>query len=204
MIKKLVLSAIVLASAVCAFALPAVQSYIGDASGEYVYYQDTTFARPTYVGFLFYNDSQYALRYYAAADAKTKQDEVEVEVLISVNPENEKLEFTGELVVKDGESTLINYMHDLFYDLTARRQKMGEVNGVKDIAKNDFLDVFGGSVVIKYNALIPIFNVKAILNDAGEEQFKVVTVGALKSSQDTSFEDFKGFPKIKLSKRPIN
>ena len=201
MLKKIILSAIVLASAVCVFALPAVQSYIGDASGEYVYYQDTTFARPTYVGFLFYNDSQYALRYYAAADAKTKQDEVEVEVLISVNPENEKLEFTGELVVKDGESTLINYMHDLFYDLTARRQKMGEVNGVKDIAKNDFLDVFGGSVVIKYNALIPIFNVKAILNDAGEEQFKVVTVGALKSSQDTSFEDFKGFPKKLADKK---
>lgn len=176
------------------FALPGVNSYIPDSSGEYVYYQDTTFARPTYAGFLFYNDSQYALRYYAAADAKTKQDEVDIELLISVNPENDKLDFTGELVVKDGESALINYLHDLFYDLTAKRKKAGDIKG-DEVTSNDFYEMFGGSVVIKYNALVPIFNVKSIQNEKGEEQLKLVSVGRLKSSQDTSFEDFKGFPK---------
>ena len=144
MLRKNFFSLVLALSSAAAFALPGVQSYIPDASGEYVYYQDTTFARPTYVGFLYYNEEQYSLRYYAAADAKTKQDEVEIELLISVNPENEKLDFTGELVVKDGDSELINYMHDLFYDLTARRQKMGAVEGAADINKNDFLDVFGG------------------------------------------------------------
>ena len=176
------------------FALPGVNSYIPDQSGEYVYYQDTTFARPTYAGFLFYNDSQYALRYYAAADAKTKQDEVDIELLISINPENEKLDFTGELVVKDGESTLINYMHDLFYDLTAKRKKAGDIKG-DEVTSNDFYEMFGGAVVMKYSSLVPIFNVKSIQNERGEEQLKLVCVGRLKSSQDTSFEDFKGFSK---------
>lgn len=182
------------------FALPGVNSYIPDQSGEYVYYQDTTFARPTYAGFLFYNDSQYALRYYAAADAKTKQDEVDIELLISINPENEKLDFTGELVVKDGESTLINYLHDLFYDLTAKRKKAGDIKG-DEVTSNDFYEMFGGAVVMKFNSLVPIFNVKSIQNDAGEEQLKLVTVGALQDSQDTSFDDFKGFPSKMADKK---
>jgi len=200
-LKKICVIILAFVSTLCVAALPAVNSYIPDASGEYVYYQDTTFARPTYVGFLHYNSSEYALRYYAAADSKTAQDEVEVEVLISINPENEKLEFTGELVVKDGESTLINYMHDLFYDLTAKRKKSGDVAGLTDVTTNEFIDYFGGAVVMKFNSLVPIFNVKSIQNDAGEEQLKLVTVGALQDSQDTSFDDFKGFPSKMADKK---
>ena len=202
--RKILLSALAVFASMAAFAIPGVESYIHDQSGEYVYYQDMTFARPSYAGFLFYNDSEYALRFYAAADAKTKQDETEVEVLISIDPENEKLEFTGELVVKSAEndSEIINYLHDLFYELSERRQKVSDVQGMDDVSKNEYYPIFGGSVVMKYNALVPIFNVRSILSDAGSEQFRLVTAGALKSSSDTSFDDFKGFPeKIKDKKR---
>ena len=55
-----------------AFALPGVESYIPDESGEFIYYSDYSFERTSYIGFMYYNDSTYAIRYYAPMDAAKK------------------------------------------------------------------------------------------------------------------------------------
>ena len=39
------------------FAVPGVESFIPDSSGEYVYYRDYSFERESYVGVLYYDDS---------------------------------------------------------------------------------------------------------------------------------------------------
>ena len=50
------------------FAVPGVESFIPDSSGEYVYYRDYSFERESYVGVLYYDDSSYQIRYYAPAN----------------------------------------------------------------------------------------------------------------------------------------
>jgi len=57
-LKKITLFAAALFAAANLFALP-------DASGEYVYYRDSSFNRESYIGFLYYDDSTYEARYYA-------------------------------------------------------------------------------------------------------------------------------------------
>lgn len=54
---------------------------------------------------------------------------------------------------------------------------------------------FGGSVQIEWNAIIPLFNLESIYseNDA-KKMFYVVTIGRINSTEDKSFENFKGFP----------
>ncbi|MCR5607393.1 MAG: hypothetical protein K6F69_11335 [Treponema sp.] len=184
------------------FAIPGVNHYIKDISGEYVYYQDTTFTKPSYVGFLYYDDNTYAARFYSPA--KDSEAPIEVYILFTIDPNQEKLTFTGEKVIAEveGDSTLINYLHDLCYDLTIRRQRAGDIGKNTDFLMKENYDLFGGSVNMKYNSLIPIFNLKTILNDLGDEQFKILTTGRLTSSADNSFEEFKGFPKeLKDKKR---
>ena len=68
------------------FALPGVDSYLPDTSGEYVYYKDNTFARESYIGFLFYDESAYSARYYAPANTEKMLPEKDVAILLSVNP----------------------------------------------------------------------------------------------------------------------
>lgn len=186
------------------FAIPGVNHYIKDISGEYVYYQDTSFTRPSYVGFLYYDDSTYAARFYSPAEGS--QAPIEVYILFTIDPNQEKLTFTGEKVINEveGDSTLINYLHDLCYDLTIRRQRAGDIGKNTDFLMKENYDLFGGNVIMNYNSLIPIFNLKTILNDLGDEQFKILTIGRLTSSTDNSFEDFYGFPKkLKDKKRKL-
>src|SRR5574344_1707193 len=126
-LKKL--SALLFAFIVTAtvYALPAVTSFVPDTSGEYVYYRDNSFKRPSYIGFIYYDDATYAVRYYAPAVADQALIEKDITLYLSVNKNNEHLEFTGETmkgVTSADDTEIVNYMHDLFYELTARRQKV--------------------------------------------------------------------------------
>ena len=47
------------------FAMPVFESYLPDTSGEYVYYQDRTFDRESYIGIIYYDDDTFGIRYYA-------------------------------------------------------------------------------------------------------------------------------------------
>ena len=47
-------------------------------------------------------------------------------------------------------------------------------------------------VTIVYDVLVPLFNIKKIVGPDGFDLFSVVTFGTLVSSDDKSFDDFKG------------
>ena len=47
------------------FAMPVFSSYLPDTSGEYVYYQDKTFERESYIGIIYYDDETFGIRYYS-------------------------------------------------------------------------------------------------------------------------------------------
>ena len=177
------------------FSIPGVQAYISDFSGEYVYYRDKTFKSDSIVGFLYYDDTTYAARYYAAADKATKTPERDVTIYVSINPDKEHFELTGERIVGATESfedtEVINYLHDLLYEFTERRKKQ-DVVSVDAVKSQQTFDQFGGFVTITYNALIPIFNIQSISSADSTKMFDVITTGILTSSADRSFTDFKG------------
>ncbi len=189
------------------FALPAVSRQIEDASGEYVFYRDNSFTRESYIGFLYYDESTYEARYFAP-QSKTDSGEIlpakNLQILFSVNSAASHFELTGERFVTpplEEDTQIINYIHDLLYDLAARRIKLGALD-FTDYSKSkvDFLsegkivhdnyEQFGGNVTMIFDSIVPIFNLKKIVDYAGNDVFVICTVGRISSSQDKSFSEF--------------
>ena len=192
-----------------AAALPGFTPYIKDVSGEYVYYQDKTFSRESYIGFLYYNDSAYGVRYYAPEDKNAHLAEKSIEILFSIDPAADHVELTGEKIITPitpSDTDLVNYIHDMFYELNSRRIKVGTVlsNDSLYTVDNTFelagmsvpcdFPQFGGSVEIIYDNLVPLFNIKAIVGADGKQLLQTVTTGLLHSSSDKSFSFFRGMP----------
>lgn len=183
-----------------AAALPGFTPYIPDVSGDYVYYEDKTFSRTSYIGFLYYNDSTYAVRYYAPEDTDKKLPSRAIEILFSLDPAADHIELTGERIVGSmtpDNTELINYIHDIFYELNSRRSKTGDVLPSvenKDTCVPEDFPQFGGKVTMCYDYLVPLFNLKKIISDDGSELLQIVTTGALSSSDDASFTAFSGIP----------
>lgn len=201
-VKKIVFAAAALFAAAELFALPGVQCPVPDTSGEYVYYRDNSFNRESYIGFLYYDDSTYEARYYAPATETLA--EKNIDMLFTVDPNKDRLELTGERFVappQQDDIEIVNYIHDLLYELGSRRAKL-EKSVLVDYAKSKvpFMDAgtkvsenydqFGGPVQILYDAAVPIFNLKKIVDYSGRDVFVVATVGQLENSKDKSFAEF--------------
>ncbi len=198
-IRSLLVAIIIICGAlVCnIYALPGFTPFIKDLSGQYVYYKDNTFNRDSYIGIITYDDATYGLRYYAPANldktpvAKSK----DIQLLFTLDITKQYIELTGERIIGNIESDdteIINYLHDIFYEFAARRKKAGQITTVSTI-KEDYAQ-FGGEVNIKFNPLIPLFNIEQITIPDGTEQLKLITTGQLISSQDESFNAFKELP----------
>lgn len=198
----LFLELFLLASA--AFSLPGIKQQISDTSGEYVYYKDSTFQRESYIGFVYYDDETYAARYYAPSqkDSDKSLTEKDITIYFTIDPSKDFLELTGESIanMKDAEDIdIVNYIHDLLYEFTAQRQKISFAENAKkesftSTGKAEILQL-GGEVTIKYNSLVPLFNIESIKDSKNKVIFQIQTTGSLSSSQDKSFASFKGLQK---------
>ena len=199
------------------FGLPGFIPSIPDTSGDFVYYRDNTFQREAYVGFLCYNDSTFCARFYAPANEAEELEEKSVAIYFTIDSQNDHMELTGEKIMgsfsaSDGE--YINYIHDMLYELNARRIKADPIpfeaftkecstKGQKDSfmdrlgfkVVDEFMQ-FGGQVTEIFNPLIPLFNLKKITGADGKDLFYVVAMGRITSSIDTTFTDFKGLDSI--------
>lgn len=180
------------------FAVPGVNQFIPDASGEYVYYKDSTFTRESYIGILVYDDANYKIRYYAPTDTAAKLPEKEMSILVSVNKDSNFWDMTGEFIMTPvlpgtEDADLINYLHDVLYEFSARRNKMEVVDGMNVSSIQDYAQ-FGGSVTIFFDAVIPIFNIRDIIDANGQKVLECICIGKLNSSEDKGFDSFKGFP----------
>ena len=187
-----------------AFSLPGAKQYIPDPSGEYVYYRDRSFKNEAIVGFLFYNESTYAARFYSPADEKNSTPEKDITIYVSVNPESKAgMEFTGEKIqgaTSEQDTEIINYLHDLFYEFTSRRQKEN-LDSCKKINSQQDFHQFGGNVSILFNPYVPIFNIEEIKEANGQSIFSMETAGHLVSSTDESFSLFKGIEGLPKDKK---
>ena len=209
--KKFLFVSVALFASLNLFALPGVQSPVPDTSGEYVYYRDYSFNRESYIGFLYYDDSTYEARYYAPETESLAAKNIDM--LFTVDPNKDRLELTGERFVappQQDDIEIVNYIHDLLYELGTRRAKLQE-SVLVDYAKSkgpfmesgtkvsEDYEQFGGPVQILYDAAVPIFNLKKIVDYSGRDVFVVVTIGQLESSKDKTFADF--VPPKNASKR---
>ena len=217
--KKLILIlSILICTLTAAFALPGFTPYIKDTSGEFVYYRDYSFARESYIGILGYSDSEYQIRYIAPADSVLKLPKKEIALLIKVNPKSNHMEFTGETFLSEMSNNpedidIMNYLHDILYEFSARRIKVSSVSPMdknyvlnKDYINNgitvsDEYVQFGGKVKITYDCLIPLFNLKCIKDSTGKILLECVTIGCLRSNDDKTFETFAPIDLSDLDKK---
>ena len=198
--KKSFLSILFAFTFLSVFAVPGVKQFIPDASGEYVYYKDNTFKRESYIGILVYDDANYKIRYFAPTDEAAKLPEKEMSILVSVNKDSAFWDMTGEYIMTQvlpgtEDADLINYLHDILYEFSARRNKIEVVEAMNVPSTQDYAQ-FGGSVTIFFDAIIPIFNVRDIVDSKGEKVLECVCIGKLTSSEDKGFDSFKGFPQV--------
>lgn len=199
------------------FALPGFTPYLPDNSGDYVFYRDNSFERESYIGFLTYDEETYQMRYYAPTDKTNFLPEKNIQILFTVNPDKNNLELTGEKIISSitpntEDVDIVNYMHDLFYEMSSRRNKADPVTPSEEgyVSNKNFWDnglwinqdfvQFGGQVSLVFDPLIPLFNLKRIVDVEGNDIFSAVTFGTLASSIDSSFDDFKGVTSKKIIK----
>ena len=180
------------------FSLPGVIQKIPDESGVFAYYKDSSFNRESYFGIIFYNESSLGVRYFAP-EIKNQENflpEKDISILFSINPEKDFIELTGERIltsITPEDTNLVNYLHDMIYELNSRRKNAGFIENTKTLTQD--YEQFGGKVQIEFDSLIPIFSIKKISSANGKVLFNLVTTGKLNSSQDKSFSSFKGLPK---------
>lgn len=190
-------------SAPLLYAVPGINQLIPLTSGEYVYYRDSTFSREAVFGIIFYDEATYGMRFYAPA-TKTEAEK-DISVYISINPENPLIEFTGERIVgayAEEDAEIINYLHDIFYEFSSRRQKTfisGYDDATQTIAQE--YEQFGGEVNVNFDAQIPIFNIRSISNKSGKKIIYAETIGKLSSNQDTGFSSYKGILTLPQDKK---
>ena len=195
--KKTFLTVLILTITTTLFSLPGFTPFVYDTAGEYVYYRDYSFERESYIGLLSYDDQTYQIRYYAPVDTATVQPEKNLALLFTVNPESDFFDMTGEKIITDidpygDDVDILNYLHDLLYEFSARRIKIDDLAGSEIFTSQEF-DQFGGKVTMCFDSLIPLFNLKQILGPKNEVLFSCVTFGRILNSEDKSFDNFKGF-----------
>ena len=196
--KKTLLTLIILfCTAAATFALPGFTPFVPDTAGEYVYYRDYSFARESYIGILNYDDTSYQIRYYAPTSRQLSMPEKDIALLFTINPESDFFDMTGEKIISEleyseDELDIINYMHDILYEFSARRIKADPVKALPVYSTQEY-EQFGGKVTICFDSLVPLFNIKNIKNPAtGELLLSCITFGRIINGEDKSFENFKG------------
>ncbi|NLK46791.1 MAG: hypothetical protein GX297_09115 [Treponema sp.] len=170
------------------FAVPGVEPKV-DFPGTFVYYRDYTYEDETYIGFLQYDAGTYALRYFSP---QAKKGAKSIELYITCDTTKDFVEMTGERIVGEISQVdveTLNYLHDLFYELAARRKALSSAFNESVSSKEEYAQ-FGGEVFINFVPYIPIFAVQSILSTDKTELFKLVYIGILNKGNE--FSDFSG------------
>lgn len=177
------------------FALPGINEPLPTANGQYVYYRDYSFNYEAYIGFLQYSKNTYAIRYVAKNPTKGLPI---IELVITLEPENEKLEFTGEKIVQtvtSDDTDVLNYMHDMFYEFAERRQKVDSSTFTNSLQKTEDFAQFGGIVSITYNSIVPLFNLESIVTLDNKFLVQAVKIGQITSQSEAGWSTFANIPK---------
>lgn len=167
-------------------------------SGDYVVYRDWSWEKPTWIGFLYYNDSTWGA---FMKDPSTGSD---VRLLFSTETLDGKLVLTGQNIVSkitQDDVLSVNYLMKLLPVFHAWRNGAASVSASpsKESGRSSLLPpivtldasdaMFGGAVKATFAPEVPVFNMRS-LDGAGDRRVMTLErVGRVKSS-DTEFFSF--------------
>lgn len=190
-------------------AIPGFSPIIADTPGEWVYYEDKTFIRHSYIGILTFDNKTYQVVYYAPQEKKNAPP-LTLTLYFTLDETLPYIKYTGETMetmhTKE-DSTIINYLHDLFFYLQKVRVEGGKVlpqlASSPSSSSNSYwqykgsvtsnIALFGGEISVSFNAFIPLFNIESIEDDIGRVKFCLVSMGRITSNLDKSFTNFPNF-----------
>jgi hypothetical protein len=174
------------------FAIPGIKEYLPTDNGQYIYYRDYSFNYEAYIGFLQYDTHTYAIRYVAK---EPTQGLPIIELIFTVNPNNDKIELTGEKIVQqvtNDDTEVMNYMHDILYELVARRKNENNHDFTTCFTNTEDYPQFGGMVTLKFNPVFPLFNIESITAEDGTILLQSVVIGQITDKTEKGWNTFSG------------
>jgi len=185
-------------------------------SGDYVVYRDYTWDKPTWVGFLYYNDTTYG------AFVITPETGANVSLLFSTEILDGKMVLTGQNIISKitpDDVLAVNYLMRLLPDLYSWRMgpdsaafatKTGVSSGTEAgkaavrspllpslVTQKRNLSSFGGDVSLVFAPEIPLFGLRDISATAGNSSLELVRMGRVQSGGDKEFFAFKPMGDVK-------
>ncbi len=210
--KKGALSLCLIALAsVCLCAEPSAASdafsrYQSPESGEYAVYRDYSWKRPTWVGFLMYDESTYGALLVTPASG------TRVSVLFRVEASGDRMILVGQknlLKPRQEDVPAVNYLMGLLPDMYAWRQaargaaKPADAKAKAAIASRDpsallppavsvDLDIaaFGGAVTLTWAPEVTVFNLHSIRQAGGAPMLALARTGRIAPDGDHGFFSF--------------
>jgi len=193
-------------------------------SGDYAVYRDFSWEKPTWIGFLYYDDSTYG------AVAVTPSTGANVSVLFRVENVDGKLVLTGQNIISkitQNDVVTVNYLMSLLPDLYAWRQAAGSTpaadssSAAKSPAKAGTVAAlparspllppalvhslnkveFGGDVTLRYVPEVPVFNLHSMTGAAGKPVLELARAGRIRSGEDSTFFGFAPVPELSTLKK---
>lgn len=178
-------------------------------SGEYVVYRDYSWKEPTWIGFLYYDDSTWG------AFAFTPSTSSRVSVLFRTEESEGSLVLTGQQVISKitpADVPTVNYLMSLLPDLYSWRNELSfpfsevrlDTQGrssilPKGLALFKTLPHFGGVVSIRFAPEVPVFNMVAMTGAGKKNVLELARSGRVGSSGDSAFFSFEPQGEIKTS-----
>lgn len=170
-------------------------------SGEYVVYRDYTWAKPTWIGFLYYDDSTYG------AFAFTPETGSRVSMLFSGEAMDGTFVLTGQNIISkitQDDVTAVNYLMRLLPDMYAWRASSGSAPSATPnpapvarsallpslVRQNRAIASFGGEVTLTYAPEVPVFGLQGMGSADGAPVLSLVRMGRIQSGGDSAFFDF--------------
>ena len=175
----------------------AFAGYPSDVSGDYAVYRDYTWKKPTWIGFLRYDDSTWG------AFAVTPSSSSRVSVLFSAEISGGSLVLTGQNVISkitNDDVITVNYLMKLLPDLYGWRHDGGPAVSVPSKSRSALLPSlverslnlpqFGGSVTLGFAPEVPVFNLQGLRSSDGKTVLELVRIGRIQSGGDDAFFAF--------------
>ena len=175
-------------------------------SGDYVVYRDYTWKEPTWVGFLYYDDSTWG------AVVVTPSTGTNVSILFRVETTDGKMVLTGQNIISQitpDDVATVNYLMSLLPEMYTWRNSTEEEKAQRQTTNSSAellpasvrisrtVATFGGDVSFAYAPEIPVFNLHDITAADGAPVLELARLGRIQSGGESAFFSFTPMPKAK-------
>lgn len=181
--------------------LETLASYPSGVSGEYVVYRDYSWKAPTWIGFLYYDDSTWG------AFSFTPSTGSRVSVLFRTEEADGQLILTGQQIISEIQQSdvpAVNYLMALLPDLFSWRKDLSSSRSVVRLSTEERsallpagihllknLSTFGGDVSLGFVPEVPVFNIASMTGIDKNPILELARSGRVGSAGDSEFFSFE-------------